>query len=149
MKYLITEKQLRMIKKYMKNFINENQTKGYEALEQFPFSKLADTYEEYKENGFNSRVEGWGRVTIPNGFNSSRTINTKDDLREFIDSFKEQYREEPMFELNPNEVWHSKIKIVDKDGNDIFKKDKESEQDSISKDFRYWQDKRNRGDFGR
>jgi hypothetical protein len=141
MKYLITEKQLRMIKKYMKNFINENQTKDYYALKQFPFSKLVDTYEEYRKNGFNGRVEGWGSVQIPTDVGVSRTINTKDDLREFIDSFEEQHGQEPMFEINDFE---KKIKIVDKDGNDIFK----NKQDSIGQGFRDWQDRRNRGEFG-
>lgn len=145
MKYLITEKQLKTLRKYMKTFINENQTKGYDALEQFPFSELADTYEEYAKNGFNDTIQGWGSVQIPSGGDSLRTVNTKNDLNKFINQFKKQYGEEPIFELNPNEAWHSKIKII----NDRFKKDKESEQDSIAKDFRYWQDKRNRGDFGR
>lgn len=142
MKYLITEKQLRMIKKYMKNFINENQIKGYDALEQFPFSDLPETYEEYKDNGFNGRVKEWGKVEVPIGGGTSLSINTKEQLRQFIDEFKKQYGDEPKFEILVSE---KQIKIV----NNTFNKNRESEQTYISSDEREWQDRRNRGDFNR
>jgi hypothetical protein len=115
MKYLITEKQLKTLRKYMKNFINENQTKGYDALKEFPFSELP-------EDGYIERVQGWGSVQVPSGDDSLRTMKSKRDLIEFINSFKSAYDEDPMFEINPNEVWHSKIKII----NDSFQDDTQS-----------------------
>jgi hypothetical protein len=115
MKYLITEKQLKTLRKYMKNFINENQTKGYDALKEFPFSELP-------EDGYIERVQGWGSVQVPSGGDSLRTMKSKRDLIEFINSFKSAYGEYPMFEINPNEVWHSKIKII----NDSFQDDTQS-----------------------
>lgn len=105
MKYLITEKQLKTLRKYMKTFINEDVVRGSEALQTFPFSELP-------EDGYTERVEGWGSVQVPSGGDSLRTMKSKRDLIQFISQFKKQYGEDPMFEINPNEVWHSKIKIT-------------------------------------
>jgi hypothetical protein len=112
MKYIITEKQLKTLRKYMKSFINENVVRGDEALDQFPFSELPETYEEYKDNRFKLNIKGWDRIDIPSGGDSLRGIKTKEDLFQFISQFKKQYGEEPMFEINPNADWHSKIQIT-------------------------------------
>ncbi len=113
MKYIITEKQLKTLRKYMKSFINENVVRGDEALDQFPFSELPETYEDYANNGFRFNIEGWGsRIDIPSGGDSLRSIKSKEELSKFIDSFKSEYGEEPIFEINPNEIWSRMIQIT-------------------------------------
>lgn len=122
MKYLITEKQLKTLRKYVKSFINENVVRGDEALEQFPFSELPETYRDYANNGFRFNIQGWGsNIDIPSGGDMLKKINSKEELVEFINDFESKYGEEPMFEINPNADWHSKIKIT----NPIFQKDTE------------------------
>lgn len=122
MKYIITEKQLKTLRKYMKTFINEDVVRGSEALQTFPFSELPETYEEYKDNGFKLNIQNWGnRVDVPSGGDSLRSIKTKEDLFQFISQFKKQYGEDPMFEINPNADWHSRIQIT----NPSFQEDSE------------------------
>jgi hypothetical protein len=130
MKFIITEKQLKTLRKYMKTFINEDVVRGTDALKTFPFSELP-------ENGYTERVQGWGSVQVPSGGDSLRTMKSKRDLIEFINSYEEQYGEEPMFEINPNEVWHSKIQIV----NDRFKGDSESYTQQKSRELDKYREK--------
>jgi hypothetical protein len=138
MKYIITEKQLRILRKYMKSFVNEDVVRGTDALKTFPFSELPETYEEYKNNRFKLNIQNWGdRVDVPSGGDSLRSIKTKRDLIEFINSFEEEYGEDPMFEINPNADWHSKIQIV----NDRFKGDSESYTQQKSRELDKYREK--------
>lgn len=134
MKYLITEKQLKTLRKYMKTFINENVVRGDEALEQFPFSELPETYEDYANNGFRFNIQGWGnRVDVPSGGDSSRSIKSKEELSKFIDSFKSEYGEEPMFEINPNGDWYNKIQITNPSFQEYSARERRSKASEIEK----------------
>jgi len=116
MKYLITEKQLKTLRKYMKTFINEDAIKGYNALETFPFSKLPETYQDYVNNNSMFNIQGWGiSINIPSDHDTLISINSKKQLKEFIDEFKKEYNEEPIFEINlptQNEPESGKIEIT-------------------------------------
>jgi len=136
MKYLITETQLKTLRKYMKTFINENVIRGFDALQQFPFSELPETYEEYLNSGIN--IEGWGsRVSIPIGAGTSVSIKSKEELEDFINKFERKYGEEPIFKILDSE---KRIQISNLENTD-------SQQNFIASDERKWQDRRNRGGF--
>jgi hypothetical protein len=122
MKYIITENQLKTLRKYMKTFINEDVEDNEDVVE-LPPQYNVKPFSELPEKGSIDRVQGWGIVQVPIGGDSLRTMKSKRDLIEFINSFKKQYNEEPKFKINKNEVWSKKITIT----NPKFQKDKEAD----------------------
>lgn len=102
---------------------------GANILNHFPFTDLP----EDRSEGYSKDVKGWGTVYLPSidGEDSQTQIPTRKDVagiynwsHEFkgkvhsgqrigwIDQFIEKYGEQPVFVMNPEAPWHSKIKVI-------------------------------------
>lgn len=109
---------------------------GSDILNYFPFSELPETRKEATSDFYRNGVPNWGKVQIPslNQADAQTTILSKADLTGmewpamkrttplkdlpaqsdpgYLADFKSTYGEEPLFVLNPDEVWYNKVEIV-------------------------------------
>lgn len=100
---------------------------GIEILNQFPFNKLhakvTDT-ESYKDRS----VEGWGNVHLPSlSGEGMAVVWSKDRVEEYVEDFYKKFGEEPVFQLNPNDVWFNRTVVT----NTCFLKFKEEKTERI------------------
>lgn len=107
-------------------FEQENmEIKGLDILNHFPFSDLPETRES---SDWKNGVSGWGKVYVPslNSSDAQQQIVSKKDLvyhevqgpkmlhkfDGYIDIFKKRFGEEPIFSINSNAPWHSRVEIL-------------------------------------
>jgi hypothetical protein len=89
--------------------LNKPRPKGMEILGQFPFNQLPLTRKDVDWN--NRGVEGWGMVYLPSlaGGDVVDTMFDQDQVKEFVEDFKNEYNEEPIFSIDSTS---NKIRII-------------------------------------
>ncbi len=120
-----------------KNYEQEmNGIVGVDILNNYPFSELPETRMDATAEFHRNGLPGWGKIQIPSISNadSLTTISSKADLigmdwpakkrshplkdlpaqkdDGYIETFKKVYGEEPIFVINPGEVWYNKVQVV-------------------------------------
>ena len=109
--------------------------KGIDILNHFPFSELPETK---KEADWQNGISGWGKVYVPSLDTSDgqQQVVSKDDFTYtefqgpkmmhrfdgYVDIFNKKFGDEPIFAINPDADWHSKVEIL----NPKFKEWRES-----------------------
>jgi len=83
---------------------------GLDILDVYPFSELPDTRAEVDWD--NRGVEGWGPVHLPNPDDTLSGILEKDAVITWLESFKKQFNEDPVFQLNPDGDWYDKVVVT-------------------------------------
>jgi hypothetical protein len=104
----------KLIKEQLERIFEEqsqNAIVGLDIINHFPFDKLPETR---KQVDFNNRdVNGWGSVEIPStDGNGLQTVFSKEEVFRYIEKFKSEFGEEPMFVLNPSAPWYGRITIT-------------------------------------
>jgi hypothetical protein len=89
--------------------LNKFRPKGMEILSSFPFNKLPLTRKDVDWN--NRDVDNWGRVYLPSltDGDATETIFDQDQVKVFVNKFKKEYNEEPIFSIDSAQ---SKIRIT-------------------------------------
>ena len=109
---------------------------GADILNYYPFSELPETRNDAHEGFYRNGLPGWGKVYIPSitDGNALTAVLSKADLTGmywpakkrtqplqdlqaqkddgYIELFKRANGEEPIFVINPDEVWYNKVKVV-------------------------------------
>ncbi len=123
---LIREELDKILKE--ENGLPSSEIRGFEILNHFPFNKLPNTKKEV--NWSNKDVAGWGEVHLPSIEGPGLLgIYCKEDILGaepwsnpktgqviqnpgYIENFKNKFGEEPVFVINPEAPWFSKIEVL-------------------------------------
>lgn len=104
----------KLIKEQLERIFEEqsqNTIVGLDIINHFPFDKLPETRQQVDFN--NRDVNGWGSVQLPStDGNGLQTIFSKEEVFRYIEKFKSEFGEEPMFVLNPSAPWYGRITIT-------------------------------------